>query len=104
MASRRTIAHLFLALALLLAQQVLTAHPFVHRAGAADTQDDQSQPGELVACALCVVGAASGSALPGAGHPPFVSADRVFEPAPITWAYRPPVALAFSARAPPTLL
>jgi hypothetical protein len=103
MASRRTIAHLLLVLALLLAQQVITAHPFAHRAGG-DTQDDQSQPGERVMCALCVVGAAAGSALPSAGHPPFVSAAQVFEPAPITWAYRPALVRAFSARAPPTLL
>jgi len=101
MAPRRTIAQLFLVLALLLAQQVLTAHPFAHRGG---TQDDQSAPGERILCALCVAGAASGSALPSAGHPPFVSAVQLFEPAPITWAYRPPLARAFSARAPPTLL
>jgi hypothetical protein len=104
MAPRRTIAHLFLVLALLLAQQVLTAHPFAHRAGAADPQDDQSAPGERVLCALCAAGAASSSALPSAGHPLFVSTAQVFEPAPITWAYRPPLTRAFSARAPPTLL
>jgi len=104
MAPRRTIAHLLLVLALLLAQQVLTAHPFAHRRGAPGTQDDQSAPGERILCALCVAGAASGSALPSAGHPPFVSAVQLFEPAPITWAYRPPLARAFSARAPPTLL
>jgi hypothetical protein len=104
MAPRRTIAHLFLVLALLLTQQALTAHSFAHRAGAADTQDDPSAPGERILCALCVAGAASGSALPSAGHPPFVDAAQTFEPAPITWAYRPPLARAFSARAPPILL
>ncbi|HEU5284800.1 MAG TPA: hypothetical protein VFU53_13360 [Burkholderiales bacterium] len=103
MASRRSVAHLLLVLALLLAQQVLTAHPFVHRA-AADPQDDQSAPAERVLCALCVVGAAVGSALPSTGHSPFVSAAQVFEPAPITWAHRPPLVRAFSARAPPTSL
>jgi hypothetical protein len=104
MAPRRTVAHLLLVLALLLTQQVLTAHPFAHRAGAADTQDDQSAPGHRIWCALCVAGAAASSALPSAGHPPFASVAEVFEPAPITWAYRPLLTRAFSARAPPTLL
>ncbi len=104
MAPRRTIAHLLLVLALLLVQQTLTAHRYTHRAGFADTQDDQSAPGHRIWCALCTAGAAAGSALPSGGHPPFASAAQVFEAAPIAWAYRPPLARAFSARAPPTLL
>lgn len=104
MTSRRTIVRLLLALAVLLAQQALAVHPFVHRAGAADTQNDQSGPAERVLCALCVAGAASGSALPSSGHPPFVSAAQVFERAPLAWCYQPPVTLAFSSRAPPSYL
>jgi hypothetical protein len=102
MASRRSVAHLLLVLALLLAQQLLTAHPFLHRAAA--PQDDQSAPADRLPCVLCLAGAAVGSALPSVGHPPLVSAAQVFEPAPIIWAHRPPLVRAFSARAPPPLL
>jgi hypothetical protein len=101
--SRRTVTHLLLVLALLLARQVLTVHPFVHGV-AGGTQDEQSAPDERVVCALCVVGTAAGSALPGAGDPPFVSAARVLEAPAITWAHRPLLFSAFSARAPPTPL
>ena len=104
MPTRRAIANLLLTLALLLAQQLVTAHPLVHRGGTIDTQDDGSTPSERVVCALCLVSAASGSALPSAGHSPFVSAAQTFAPAPTTWAYHPPLIRAFSARAPPALL
>jgi hypothetical protein len=104
MPSRRRAAHLLLALALLLTQQMLAAHPLAHRAGAGGAPDHPSTPVERAACMLCVAGAASSSALPSVSQPVLVVPARLLEQAPLVSEYRPPVTLAFSARAPPILL
>jgi hypothetical protein len=104
MPARRTFAHLMLALALLLAQQLAAAHANAHLGGQKPPQDDQSRPAERGACVLCMVDASSAHALPATGHPPFVGEAQVLEPVVVTWTYYPPVSLAFSSRAPPVLL
>jgi hypothetical protein len=104
MPARRRFAHSLLALALLLAQQLLSAHPYAHWARGGDPSDQPSGPAELSTCVLCLVGASCSSALPTTGHPPFVQQAEVFEDCAASWSYYPPVALAFSSRAPPLFL
>lgn len=102
-APRRRLSHLLIALALLLAQQLLVAHPLVHALGKGGP-DDPSAPAERAACVVCIAGFASGAALPSAPQTLLAIPAHVFEQTLLAWEYYPPVTLAFSSRAPPHIL
>lgn len=102
--TRRIVVQVLLALSLLCAQLLLAAHLLSHGARWSHDHDNPATPVDGATCVLCAAAAHFGDALPGTGPPLFVASATVFELAAVPWTYFPPVALAFSSRAPPVAL
>jgi len=104
MTLRRIVGYLLLSLALLSTQQALAAHALTHPVGSVPSKQDPGSPSHGNTCALCVAATHAGSVLVSAS--PQVQTDAATLHAIVcgVWSYRPALTLAFSSRAPPTLL
>jgi hypothetical protein len=104
MSARHVLGYLLLTLTLLVAQQGVNTHALTHPAGSAPSKEDPASAPHGKICALCIAATHAGSALVGAPPVVHAPASTTHELVCAVWTYRPALTLAFSSRAPPTLL
>lgn len=104
MSARHVLGYLLLTLTLLITQQGVTAHTLTHPAGSAPSKEDPASGPHGKTCALCIAATHAGSALVSAPPAAHAHAPTTHAIVCAVWTYRPALTLAFSSRAPPTLL